>query len=81
MDMDVPKPRPCMAAVAYLTDPTYAHIQGVGVAASSIQHFGCQLHHQALSPSMTLERAWGSRVIVQWNPFIIAALVLHVIVG
>ena len=69
------------AGVAYLADATDAHVQGVSGAPSPIQDFGCQLHHQVLSPGLTPERAGGGRVVVLWEPFIITSLVLNIIVG
>ena len=69
------------AGVAYLADATDTHVQGVSSAPCPIQDFGCQLHHQVLSPGLTPERAGGGRVVVLWKPFIITSLVLNVIVG
>lgn len=69
------------AGVAHLTDAADAHVQGVGAAASPIQDLGSQLHHQALSPSVTLERAGGNRIVVPGKPFVVTALILDVVVG
>ena len=67
--------------MAYLADATDTHVQGVSSAPSPIQDFGCQLHHQVLSPGLTPECAGGGRVVVLWKPFIITSLILNVIVG
>lgn len=69
------------AGVAYLTNSTDAHVQGICAAASSIQDLGCQLHYQVLSPCMTLERTGGRRIVIPGKPFIITPLILDVIVG
>lgn len=68
-------------AGAYLTNATDAHAQGVSVAARAIQDLGCQLHHQALSPRVTLECTGGGGVIIPRKPLVVTALVLDIVVG
>lgn len=79
--MALQDPRVREAGVAHLTDAADAHVQGVGAAASPIQDLGSQLHHQALSPRMTLEGAGGSRIVVPGKPFVVTTLILDVVVG
>lgn len=77
----IPEPGAWEAGAAYLADAADTHVQGVGVATSSIQYLRCKLHHQVLSPCVTLERTRGSRIIIPWKPLIITSLILNIIVG
>lgn len=67
--------------MAYLTNATDTHVQGVSVATSSIQDLGCQLHDQVMSACVTLECAGGSGIIVSWKPLVVTPLILDIIVG
>lgn len=67
--------------MTHLTDATDTHVQGVRVAASPVQDLGCQLHDHVLSPRLALEGTGGGGVIVPWQPLVVAALILDIIVG
>lgn len=69
---------PSLKSVSYLADSADAHVQGLGVTASPVQHFGRQLHHETGALRSAFEGAGVLWVIGDRQPLVVLTLVSHI---